>query len=439
MSEKRPLKSIASRWARRTLDTARAGATLGVAATRAVADKVLDREDSVDGEAFADRLDELKGLSMKVGQMLSYLDGATPPSVQTSLKRLQYRSRAMDWSVVDQIVREQYGKPPAELFDELDQEPFAAASIGQVHRGRIGERAVAVKVQYPEISKAIAVDLDNIGKFAGLASLGTAVASGPLIEELRARLREECDYLQEGAHQALFRRLYAEEAGVVVPEVFESMVRERVLVTGFVGAWSFDEFAEHGTPEAKSAAGLAIWRVVWKSIFQWGLFNGDPHPGNYRFRPSGEVALLDFGCVRTFDEAFLTRWRQFAHAVRNDDFESWKEAYQAFGFVGGKNYDFDSMWSFVRYLYEPMMAPQFRFTREHAARAIHLAKADKNLRKTAMPPEWLLLNRLQWGLFSLLARLDATGDFGAPFWAAIDGPIAVVPRPPRLPIIEPPR
>lgn len=432
MSEKVPLKGIASRWARRTLDTARAGATLGVAATRAVADRVLDREDTVDGDAFADRLDELKGLSMKLGQMMSYLDGAIPPSVQTSLKRLQHRSRAMDWSVVDGILRDQYGADPATVFDELEQEPFAAASIGQVHRGRIGDRAVAVKVQYPEIAKAITVDLENIGKFAGLASLGTAVASGPLIEELRARLREECDYLQEGAHQALFRRLYANQPGVIVPEVFEPLVRERVLVTGFVGAWSFDEFVEHGTPEAKNAAALAIWRVVWKSIFEWGLFNGDPHPGNYRFRPSGEVALLDFGCVRTFDEPFLAQWRRFALAVRDDDFETWKDAFRGFGFVGSARYDYDSMWAFVRYLYEPMLAPRFTFTREHAARAIHLARADKNLRKTAMPPEWLLLNRLQWGLFSLLARLDATGDFGEPFWAAIEGTADVVPRPQRL-------
>lgn len=419
-------REIAVGWAKRTWASGRAAASLGKVAARHAVERAVG-EDS--GDDLADRLDELKGLSMKVGQMLSYLDGAVPPRAQQALQRLQHRAKPMGWDAVDATIREAYGRPPDEIFDGFERGPFAAASIGQVHRAAIGDQRVAVKVQYPEIAKAIAVDLDNFGKLGAIASLGTAVASGPLIAELRERLREECDYRQEAANQALFRTMYAGWTDVVVPEVRLDLARERVLVTGLVGGIAFDEFVATASVEARNAAGLAIWRAIWTLLFRNGLFNGDPHPGNYRFQPDGRVALLDFGCVRAFDVSFLERWRAFAQVVRGRDRERFPEAFAALGFVGSSRFDFDAAWRFIEYLYEPMRGPGFRFDTAYAERAVSVFKWDPNLRKTAMPPEWLLLNRLQWGLFSLLGRLNAEGDFATPFWAAVDAPIVAIGRP----------
>jgi predicted unusual protein kinase regulating ubiquinone biosynthesis (AarF/ABC1/UbiB family) len=299
MAERPHLKGIASRWAGRTLATARVGAEVGRAAARKVVDKALDRlDDDWDGEALAERLDGLKGLSMKLGQMASYLDGAVPESAQKALRRLQSQSRPIEWAVVEASLAEAYGRPASEVFAAFEHHPFAAASIGQVHRARAGDREVAVKVQYPEIARAIEVDLGNLGRLGLFGSLGSAVASGPLVQELRERLREECDYRQEAANQLYFRELFAGDARLLVPEVLADLVRERVLVSEFVTGRSFHDFLASASQQEKNRAGLLIYEFAWQSIWTHSLFNGDPHPGNYLFLDDGRVAFLDFGCVR---------------------------------------------------------------------------------------------------------------------------------------------
>ena len=155
-------------------------------------------------EELVAKLGGLKGLVMKVGQIASYMPGAMPPEAQRVLAKLQARSTAMSWDAVAAVLDAELG---GGAFESIDQAPFAAASIGQVHAAVSGGRPVAVKVQYPGIEDAIAADLKTLRKLSWMASLGKAIDSGEVLDELAARTLEECDYRREAENQRLFRRL----------------------------------------------------------------------------------------------------------------------------------------------------------------------------------------------------------------------------------------
>ncbi len=383
-------------------------------------------------ELLADQLDDLKGLAMKVGQLASTLDGMIPEAAQQALTRLQSRASPMPWADVEATLLEAYGLPVADVFDAFDEVPFAAASIGQVHRAVRRGVPIAVKVQYPGISRAIDDDMDNVGRIATLGSIGTMVASGPLVAELRARLAEECDYRQEAAHQLLFRERNR-SARIQIPDVRRELARTRILATELMDGRRFDDFVATASQAEKNAAGLEIYGYTFATIFGDGMFNGDPHPGNYLFQDDGTVVCLDFGCVRFFPPEIITTWKRLARVMLAGDRASFKEVFDATGFPASPKFDYDAQWRVMQYLYEPMTSPKFRYERGYTARMFELMpKTSPNMWRMNIPPEWVLVQRLQWGMNGILARLEAEGDFGSRFRAALDTTVDHATRPPPV-------
>lgn len=383
------------------------------------------------GEVLADQLDNLKGLAMKVGQIASTLDGMIPAEAQQALTRLQSRASAMPWDDVEAVLIEAYGLPVHEVFDEFAPEPFAAASIGQVHRAVRRGVPIAVKVQYPGIATAIDQDVDNVDRLAAVGSLGSMVSSAPLVAEFRQRLAEECDYRQEAAHQLLFRSVNTDPR-VIIPQVRRELVRTRILATELMDGKRFETFLETATQEQKNEAGKQIHAYTFGCVFRHGMFNGDPHPGNYLFREDG-VVFLDFGCVRFYPPEFIEMWKRLARVTLNDDRAHFNEAFYATGFVASPKFDYDAMWQVMRYLYEPMTTKNFRYTREYTARMFTvMPKTSANFRRMNIPPEWLLLQRLQWGMNGILARLNAEGNFGERYREALESPLVPQQRPPPI-------
>jgi predicted unusual protein kinase regulating ubiquinone biosynthesis (AarF/ABC1/UbiB family) len=381
------------------------------------------------GELLTDQLDNLKGLAMKVGQIASTLDGMIPEGAQQALSRLQSRASPMPPDEVEQALVEAYGLPVAEIFDEFDLVPFAAASIGQVHRAVRRGVPVAVKVQYPGIAKAIDQDVNHVDRLAALGTIGSMVASGPLVAELRQRLAEECDYRQEAAHQLLFRELNR-NPDVDIPDVRRELVRTRILATELMAGRRMDEMVATGSQEEKNAVGLTIFGYTFQCVFGDAMFNGDPHPGNYLFPGEGRVVCLDFGCVRFFTDELMTTWKRLARVVLAGDRAAFREAFLATGFPASDRFDYDQQWRVMQYLYEPMMRPKFRYDREYTARLFKIMpKTSPNMRRMNIRPEWLLVQRLQWGMNGILARLNAEGDFGERFRAALDLPVRIHDRP----------
>ena len=372
------------------------------------------------------RMGQLKGLVMKAGQIASYMPGTLPPAAQEILAELQAHSTPMAYAQIAGVLRAELGD--GALFESFTETPFASASIGQVHRATHAGAPVAVKIQYPGIADAIRSDLKMVSVIARMSMVGSPVDGGALASELRDRLLEECDYRREAANQALFGRLLAGVPGASVPAVIEDRSAARVLTTSFVDAAPLGALADQAV---RDRAGQIIFRACFELIFRRCIYNADPHPGNYLVAPDGAVTFLDFGCVRRFDPQMIATWRAMARAILDGDRAGFVEHFRALGFVGkARGFDWDYQWSAMRELYRPYLVPTFRYEPELVRSSFGILMFDNpNRFRLAMPPEWLFLNRLQWGLNAVLAQLRATGP-----WRTILDDIFAMPIEPAPPI-----
>jgi predicted unusual protein kinase regulating ubiquinone biosynthesis (AarF/ABC1/UbiB family) len=356
------------------------------------------------------QMSQLKGLVMKAGQIASYMPGSMPPAAQQVLAELQASSTPMAFHRIDEVLIAELGAPGSELFESIEERPFAAASIGQVHRAVHRGAAVAVKVQYPGIEDAIRSDLRMVGAIARLSSIGSPMDAGALSAELRDRLLEECDYLREAEHQRLFTTLLSSIEGATVPDVITERSSRRVLTTALVEGQPIAGVANQAS---RDRAGRIIFRTCFELLFRRCIYNADPHPGNYLIDRAGDVTFLDFGCVRRFAPEMIATWKRMARAVITGDRAAFESGFRALGFVGKeRKFDWDYQWNAMRFLYTPFLEPGFRYDPEHVRKTFGVLMFDNpNRMRLAMPPEWLFLNRLQWGLNAVLAQLAATGPW----------------------------
>ncbi len=405
--------------------TASLSSKLGVKAASRMLFRKKAKEDDVDVEAslasteaaiaaarkLVTRMGNLKGLVMKAGQIASYMPGSLPPAAQQVLSELQAQSTPMAFHKIDEVLRAELGAPAAELFEAIDERPFAAASIGQVHRATHRGQAVAVKVQYPGIEDAIRSDLKMVAVIARLSSIGSPVDGAALAGELRDRLLEECDYEREAVSQALFARLLASLDGARVPAVIPDRSTRRVLTTVLADGTSLAD----SNPAVRDRAGQIIFRTCFELLFHRCIYNADPHPGNYLVATDGSVTFLDFGCVRRFEPAMIDTWRRMARSIIDGNRDGFIAGFRALGFVGeDKGFDWNYQYEAMRFLYRPFLERDFRYDAAFVAKSFGVLMFDNpNRLKISMPPEWLFLNRLQWGLNAVLAQLGAAADWRA--------------------------
>ncbi len=360
----------------------------------------------------------MKGVLMKVGQIVSFMDDTMPASYRDQLRALQSQAPPMDYDVVVRVIRDELGKDPERLFARFDREPVAAASIGQVHRAltRRGEQ-VAVKVQYPGVDRAIAADLKNGALlFNAIGALTPSMDARPIVEELRARFLEELDYVNEAANQRLFGELFAGHRDILIPKVYEALSSRRVLTTELVDGADFYAFAQTASPAAKRRAVLTLREFVFDSLYVHQVFNGDPHPGNYLFTRDGRVAFLDFGCVKHFDGGFMDELKKLMRLYIVGDRDAFFDQAVAMNYIKASyahNVDRDWFFDYMEPFWRPLMVDgPFRYTPEYCREAIAASFGDA-LRKMNAPPDHVLLNRITFGLNAILTKLDACENWRA--------------------------
>lgn len=360
-----------------------------------------------------------------MGQMASYVDGILPEEhrdvYESALADLRTKTPTSPFHEVRKTIEGELGKPLTELFREFSEVPIASASIGQVHRAVFRDgRVVAVKVQHSHIREAVEADLMNGGALAALVelSLGKRYAVKSHLELVRQRFREELDYRLEAERQEAFRKFHLHDASVVIPAVVREASAASVLTSEFIEGATFEE-AIAAPEEARRAWAETLWRFVFRSTLQGRMFNADPHPGNYFFLPNGAVAFIDFGCIQPIAEG-----RQaFSIAAHRAAAQGNREAFGAAieVLIGAKPGPLrDAAVAYTTQCFEPLFASPYRITRTWAGSLVTgmkaLAKTSKATEGEAFfnpPPELLFMNRLQFGFYSVLARMDVVVDYAS--------------------------
>ena len=382
-------------------------------------------------EDVADTLGAMKGVMMKIGQMASYVDDGLSPAVRRTLARLQDSVPPMRPELVATVVAEELGGPPERAFARWDPEPIAAASIGQVHRAvTLDGRAVAVKVQYPGIADMMAADLRNVALLRRILRI-TAPAQDvdALLTELRDRVLEELDYRREAANQQRFAAYYRGHPTIHVPAIVSKLSTRRVLTTELSDGARFAELASWPQRERDLAA-ETIYRFVFRSLYEIGAFNGDPHPGNYLFHRGGRVTFLDFGLVKHFTAAELEPLLRMNRDICIEhDPEAFRRTLESAGFLRpGAPFSTEAIIEHLAVFYETIREPgSLTITSDYASSVVRRFFDVRSplAEYIAIPQSYVILQRINLGLFAILGELSATADWRAiseEIWPSVRSP-----------------
>ena len=305
----------------------------------------------------------LKGGIMKAMQLLSYQSEVLPDEYLDVLAGLQDQAPPMTPSEARAAFAAELGKPPEQLFARFEPQAAAAASLGQVHRATLRDgREVAVKIQYPDVADQVAKDLKLLKRSLAAQKLAGAdllrqsgLDHRHLHDDIAARLLEELDYRREAAHLRLFGEIYAGRDDVVVPEVIDALSTEHVLTMEWIEGYPLRDIMNQGADYALRERVLAT--LNWMSmneVLGVGITHADPHPGNYLVTAKGQVALLDFGCVKAIDEARLGLYRDEVRALLSADRELLTRTLLALG-VTEEGRDPAPAIAFTEFMYLPLL------------------------------------------------------------------------------------
>jgi predicted unusual protein kinase regulating ubiquinone biosynthesis (AarF/ABC1/UbiB family) len=401
------------------------GKRLGGAPAEAVMTEVQQRT----AEQLFRTLGELKGGAMKFGQALSILEGALPEEVaapyRQHLTRLQDSAPPMSAAVVHQQLTREFGAGWKRRIVAFDDSPAAAASIGQVHRGRWADGTeVAVKIQYPGAEEAMIADLRQITRLAkAFGNLVPGIDAKGLAEELRERVVEELDYRLEAEAQQLFAEAFADDPDFVVPPPLAHS--RRALVSEWLESTSsLAQVIEQGTQEERNHWGELYARFMFEGPARTGMLHADPHPGNFRIVAGLEgghrrLGVLDYGAVARLPEGGLPRalGRLMRIAV-SDDYGGVLEQLRADGFIKPNiRVAPDELRAYLGPFVEPARTDTFRFSREFMRRQLQRlqdpGRPESQLAlRLNLPREYLLIHRTLVGSVGVLCQLDAEAPFG---------------------------
>ena len=363
-------------------------------------------------------LGELKGGAMKVGQAMSIFEAALPEDLagpyRATLTKLQESAPPLPASTVHEVLTEHLGDDWRDRFENFDDQPAAAASIGQVHRAvwRDG-RKVAVKVQYPGAARALRSDLNQMVRMGRVfGTLVPGLDMKPLLQELRERVIEELDYLTESQSQRTFAAAFEGDPDFLIPHVLAAS--PNVLVTEWVEGRPLSEVISEGTPEERDHAGLLYQRFLLCSPERAGLLHADPHPGNFRVMPDGRLAVLDFGAVAHLPDGMPRAMGRLMRIAMSGDADTVVAGLTEEGFIRPHiTIDGERLLEYLLPFIEPVEVPEFHYSREWLRGLFERVKDPRGVDFTVglklnLPPSYALIHRVWVGATGVTCQLDAT-------------------------------
>ncbi|WP_018351460.1 ABC1 kinase family protein [Longispora albida] len=368
-------------------------------------------------------LGQLKGGAMKLGQALSVFEAALPEAVagpyRQALTKLQEAAPPLPAATVHKVLAAELGKDWRSRFQEFDDTPSAAASIGQVHRAVWSDgRDVAVKVQYPGAGDALVADLNQLSRFAALFKiLQPGLDVKPLLTELRERVVEELDYELEAQTQRAFAEAYEGDEEIFVPQVVEASTH--VIVTEWMTGTPLSQIIANGTPDQRNLAGLRMSTLHFSGPARAGLLHADPHPGNFRLLDDGRLGVLDFGACARLPEGHPEPIGRLTRLALAGDADAVLAGLRSEGFVKPDvDVDAEAVLGYLRPMLDPIAADEFQFSRAwlrgEATRLANPKSPAYSLGKQLnLPPSYLLIHRVTLGSIGVLCQLEAKAPYRA--------------------------
>jgi predicted unusual protein kinase regulating ubiquinone biosynthesis (AarF/ABC1/UbiB family) len=368
----------------------------------------------------------MRGAAMKIGQVLSTLDFTAIPEEQreefkNTLGALRDAVPPLPFDAVQALIEEELERPIDEAFASFEEEAFAAASIGQVHRAVTTDgRRVAVKVQYPGIAEAVDTDLRNLNVLLPLVKrLAPGMDVRALAAELRERIGEELDYEIEAQNHRAVARAWRGHPFVHVPAVDTRLSSRRLLVTELLEGRRFDEVK--ALDEAtRDRFGEIVFRFFFGTLLHLRRCSGDPHPGNYLLLDDGRVGFLDFGLMRVVEPEYLAAEQAVARAAADGDAQGVFDTLATAGYLPDPGrFDAERLLEQLQIAGEWYLEPGFRrltpgyvadlVERGQSPRAAHF----EDMRQMSLPPQALLIRRMEGLVLSTLGELRAGADWSA--------------------------
>jgi predicted unusual protein kinase regulating ubiquinone biosynthesis (AarF/ABC1/UbiB family) len=356
----------------------------------------------------------IKGPLMKVAQLLATIPDALPKEYVNELVQLQADAPSMGWPFVKRRMASELGPDWQKRFKSFEREAARAASLGQVHRAvALDGRALACKLQYPDMQSAVEADLNQLKLVMSLYErYDRAVSTGEIHAEIADRLREELDYQREACHIALYRRMLADEMGVSVPEVVADLSTRRLLTMTWIEGDKLLDVVKN-PPAARNEIAANMFRAWYVPFYFYGAIHGDPHLGNYTIRPDNGLNLVDFGCVRIFKPSFVKGVIDLYFALQRDDHELAIHAYEIWGFKNLTKDMIEVLNQWARFVYAPLLDDRSRKIQEKDTGVYGRDVAEKvhsevrRLGGVRPPREFVFMDRAAIGLGSVFFHLKA--------------------------------
>ncbi len=424
-----------NRFSARAARYVRVGTNIGVVAARVAGSRLLglDLDRSKNAAELAAALGGLKGPIMKAAQLLSTIPEALPAEYATELAQLQSQAPPMGPAFVRRRMVAELGPDWRARFASFESEAAASASLGQVHRAVAHDgRALAVKLQYPDMQSAVEADVNQLKVvFAIHARMDPAVETGEILQEISARLREELDYELEARHMALYSGIFRDDALIRVPQVLPELSTKRLLTMTWLGGRRLLEY-RNAPIEHRNQIARAMFRAWWFPFSHYGVIHGDPHLGNYNvFEHDGHPAginLLDYGCMRTFAPRFVGGVIDLYRGLLTGNRELIVNAYETWGFRGLSNELIDVLNIWARFIYGPLLDDRERSIAEGTTpgeygrkEAFSVHKALKEKGPVKVPREFVFMDRAAIGLGGVFLHLDARLNYYRIFNETIEG------------------
>jgi predicted unusual protein kinase regulating ubiquinone biosynthesis (AarF/ABC1/UbiB family) len=423
--ERNRLSGRVRRFAKVGAGLAGAGATYGV-------NRVFggDDVDVRNAKALKMALGQLKGPLMKAAQMFATVPDLLPPELAAEFTELQSNAPAMGRPFVRRRMAAELGAGWASRFQSFELDAVAAASLGQVHRA-VGPdgRALAVKLQYPEMQSAIESDLAQLrAMFAIFKRMDGAIDPSQIADEVGDRLREELDYEREAKAMRLYRNYFEDSEVIGTPEPIEALCTRRLLTMTWLDGRGLLAFKD-APLETRNRIAALLFQAWWGPMIHIGVIHGDPHLGNYTFGGEADrLNLLDFGCIRIFPPHFVAGVVRLYRALTSGDRAEQKAAYESWGFVGIKDDLVDVLNVWARFIYGPLLDDRVRTVADGVApgaygrrEAFQVREALKSKGPVTIPREFVFMDRAAIGLGSAFLHLEAEQNWRQLFEASIEG------------------